>query len=85
MSACPSRSRSMEMNKTKFPHMWGLCLMGKIGNKMQIRYSSRQGQGYEGNKTISVEEKSEQNTCCVEWDHVESWRKVFKAEGILWV
>ena len=47
MPACPSRSKSMEVNKTKFPPM---CLMGKIGNKMQIRYRSRQGQGYEGNK-----------------------------------
>lgn len=50
---------------------------------MQIRYSARQGQAYEGNKTISVEEVSKQTTCCMEWDHVESQGNVFKAEGIL--
>lgn len=72
MPACPLRTRSMEVNKAKSPPMWGLCLMGKIGNKMQIRYSARQGQAYEGNKTISVEEVSKQTTCCMEWDNVES-------------
>ena len=59
--------------------------MGKIGNTMQIRYSGRRVRDMKEIKTISVEEKSEQNTCCMEWDRVESWRKVFKTEGILWV
>jgi len=65
MPACPLQTRSIEVNKAKIPLTWGLCLMGKIGNKMQIRYSARQGQAYEGNTTISVEEVSEQTTCWI--------------------